>query len=171
MKNILVALLILSCGTAFGARKAARWRQANEKELKSVIPARVAVEKERIETEFRSASGVINDQGKLIAGVLIITAGYAAEGKYSHYFLTQVPIKIGEISFSPGEYVFGHKRVDNDSIEVKFYEAANGNPLGAVRAHKDMKPSGVPSVAITPLTGGVGTIQIGRFLLEYSTTT
>jgi hypothetical protein len=144
------------------------WRQATERELKSVIPARAAVEKERIETEMRTASGVISEEGKMIAGVVMITAGYAAEGKYSHFFVTQVAIRIGNMQLAPGQYVFGYKRVDNESLEVKFYEAANGNPVGVVKAHKDSKPGPVRSFFITPPNGGKAMIQIGRFAFEYN---
>src|SRR5215471_11244593 len=168
MKIIIAVLLAFSCGAVSVLSKTAGWRQATEKELKTVIPARVAVEKERIETEFRTASGAINEQGKLIAGVVIITAGYSAEGKYTHFFITQVPIKIGEMALTPGEYVFGYKRVDNETIEVKFYEAANGNPLGSVKANRNSKSGSVRSLAINPPASGKGTIQIGRFSFEYS---
>src|SRR6185295_9783366 len=74
-----------------------RWRSATEAELKRVIPARAPVIKENIETEFRTASGVTDGRGKFIAGVVMITAGYSAEGKYSHFFITQVPIKVGDL--------------------------------------------------------------------------
>ena len=55
-------------------------------ELRSVIPARAPVISERIETEFRTASGITDGNCHFIAGVVTITAGYSAEGKYSHYF-------------------------------------------------------------------------------------
>jgi hypothetical protein len=58
----------------------AGWRVASEPELRKVIPARAPVIKENIETEFRTASGVTDGRGKYIAGVVMITAGYSAEG-------------------------------------------------------------------------------------------
>ena len=89
----LVAALVV-CGWAQEARLA-EWHPASDAELRSVIPARAPVVQERIETEMRSASGITNGHGKYIAGVVLITAGYSAEGKYSHFFLTQVPLKVG----------------------------------------------------------------------------
>ena len=64
------------------------------------------MEKERIETEFRTASGIVNGKGRFIAGVVLITAGYAAEGKYSNFLIVQSPVKIGDIALNAGEYVW-----------------------------------------------------------------
>lgn len=165
MKNIISALLLLCCVSV--SASAAAWRQAIEKELRSVIPARAVVEKERIETEFRTASGVTDGQGKFIAGVVMITAGYTAEGKYSHFLVVQVPISVGEVALQPGEYVFGFKRVDDEAVEVKFYEAASGKQLGAIKAQKESKRGPIRSFLITPTINGKGTMQIGRFMFEY----
>src|SRR5260370_38212274 len=93
MKVFLIPFLLVSVSAALGQSKDQKWRPAAEKELKSLIPARVPVENERIETELRTASGITNGNGKFIAGVVMITAGYSAEGKYSHFFITQVRIK------------------------------------------------------------------------------
>src|SRR3954453_13846168 len=122
-KAALSAALMLA---AFGVTvvAAARWRAATADELRSVIPARAPVIKENIETEFRTASGVTDGRGRFIAGVVMITAGYSAEGKYSHFFITQVPLKLGTMRLAPGEYVFGYQRIDNDFIRVSFYRAS-----------------------------------------------
>ena len=65
----------------------------------------------------------IRDSGKFIAGVVLITAGYSAEGKYSHFFLTQVPLRLGtDVKLAPGEYVLGYEHTDNGLL-VHFYEA------------------------------------------------
>src|ERR1041385_5554498 len=111
------------------------WRNASEGELRKIIPARAPVIKENIETEFRTASGVTDGRGKFIAGVVMITAGYSAEGKYSHFFITQVPLRLGSMQLQAGEYVFGYQRIDNDLIRVSFYRASNGEAIGTVDAH------------------------------------
>src|ERR1700692_2681862 len=106
---VLSAVLILSiCPMAIGQKTG--WRQATDAELASVLPARAPVEKEHIETEMRTASGIVNGRGHFIAGVVLLTAGYSADGKYSHYLLVQVPVRIGGIALKPGEYVFGWTR-------------------------------------------------------------
>jgi hypothetical protein len=165
---LLAAALVLanSAGTVPGYRP--RWRAATEPELRKLIPARAPVVKENIETEFRTASGVTDGRGKFIAGVVMITAGYSAEGKYSHFFITQVPLKIGTMVLAPGEYVFGYQRIDNDLIRISFYRASNGEAIGTVEARVNRKSSMVRSLLISPPVDGRASIQVGRFVFEYT---
>lgn len=158
-------LLLLICTAGFGTP--AGWRTASESELRKVIPARAAVIKENIETEFRTASGVTDGQGKFIAGVVMITAGYSAEGKYSHFFIVQVPMQVADFSLEPGEYVFGYKRKTPDSITVTFYRASSGDEVGEVEAVRNKKSSMVRTLLIQSAAAGKGTIQIGRFIFDY----
>lgn len=143
------------------------WRAATEAELRNVIPARAPVIKENIETEFRTASGITDGRGLFIAGVVMITAGYSAEGKYSHFFVTQAALKIGDLNLTPGEYVFGYRRADSDAIRISFYKAATGELVGEADARVGRKGAGVRSLLINPPASGKGTIQIGRYLFEY----
>jgi hypothetical protein len=157
--------LVLASSSALATR--ARWRPANETELRKIIPVRAAVVNENIETEFRTASGVTDGAGKFIAGVVMITAGYSAEGKYSHFFITQSRLTIGDISLAPGEYVFGTQRISNEAVRVSFYRAANGESLGHAEARVNRKSAAVRSLLITPPANGKAAIQIGRFVFEY----
>jgi hypothetical protein len=143
----------------------ASWRPATEAELKQVIPARAPVEKERIETELRSASGITDGNGKYVAGVVLITAGYSAEGKYSHYVLVQAAIKVGSISLKPGEYVFGWRH-EGDGLAVKFYDAQTGTLLGTVKATRTARIGRIESFHIYA-PGEKALIQIGRFAFPY----
>jgi hypothetical protein len=95
--------------TMVSALAQGRWRAATEKELSSLLRARV--EKEQIETEMCTASGVTNGKGKFFAAVVIITAGYAAEGKYGYFLTAQVPVRAGDVSLPAGAYVFGQRRL------------------------------------------------------------
>ena len=166
-----LALLLLSVGSALGQENRQKWRTATEKELRGIIPARATVEKERIETEYRTASAVTDGKGKFIAGVVMITAGYSAEGKYSHFFITHVPIRCGEVELRPGEYVFGYKRTPQDTLEVKFFEASTAKFLGDVRAHLDSRKAPVRQLVITAAAGSEKpAVRIGRFLFEYTIT-
>ena len=163
---IAIALLLsLSLINAVGAP--ARWRNATSAELRKLIPTRAPVVKENIETEFRTANGVTDGGGKFIAGVVMITAGYSAEGKYSHFFIAQMPMKVGDFSLEPGEYVFGYQRKTPDSITVTFYRASSGETVGEVEAFRNRKSSMVRALLIQPATGGKGTIQVGRFVFDY----
>src|SRR5258707_8262058 len=164
---VLSSALIVSNAAGVHSGPRPRWRAATEIELRKLIPARAPVIKENIETEFRTASGVTDGRGKFIAGVVLITAGYSAEGKYSHFFITQAALKIGTMLLQPGEYVFGYQRINNDSIRVSFYRASSGEAVGTVDAHVNRKGSMVRSLLISPPIDGRATIQVGRFLFEY----
>jgi len=154
--------------TASAVMAQAKWRTATEKELAALIPSRAPVEKEQIETELRTASGVTTGKGQFIAGVVIITAGYAADGKYSHFFIVQAPIRIGEMTLNAGEYVFGYRRLDGDHLEVKFYEASTGKQLGLVQARREPARGPIRSLLITPPNDRTGMMQLGRFVFDFS---
>ncbi len=141
------------------------WRAATEAELREVIPARAPVGSERIETEFRTASGITNGKGQYVAGVVLITAGYSADGKYSHYLLAQVPIKVGVMPLKPGNYVFGWRH-ENDVLRVLFYEAQTGKFLGTVDAVRNSRIGKIESFHLYA-PGDKSVIQIGRFAFPY----
>jgi len=164
-KFILILLSLAICSSAYTAP--AHWRAATDAELRKIIPARAPVIKENIETEFRTASGVTDGRGKFVAGVVMITAGYSAEGKYSHFMTTQVALKVGDLDLQPGDYVFGYQRKNADTIDIAFYRAANGDSLGSVEAHVNRKSTMVRSLLISPPVRDKGTIQVGRFVFEY----
>ena len=83
------------------------WRQATDTELAAVLPSRAPVGGEHIETEMRTASGIVDDHGHFIVGVVLLTAGYSVEGKYSHYMIVQVPVRIGGVTVIPGDILIG----------------------------------------------------------------
>ncbi|MCM3901493.1 MAG: hypothetical protein ND866_07285 [Pyrinomonadaceae bacterium] len=164
---LLASALVLLAVSAPATASRTRWRAANESELRRIIPARASVLAENIETEFRTASGVTDGKDRFIAGVVMITAGYSAEGKYSHFFITQAPLSIGNTLLHSGEYVLGSQRTSTDVIRVSFYRASNGEMLGDVDARINRKSSAVRSLLIMPPVGGKALIQIGRFTFEY----
>ncbi|MFP5227762.1 MAG: hypothetical protein ACLGXA_09020 [Acidobacteriota bacterium] len=160
-------MAMLAIGAWAQERHSAEWRVATDAELRSVIPARAPVVQERIETEMRSASGITNGHGKYIAGVVLITAGYSAEGKYSHFFLTQVPLRIGtDVQLAPGEYLIGYEHGENNELMIRFYDAATGHPEGKVQATLMTGSTRVESFRIWP-PADRATIQIGRFGFSY----
>jgi hypothetical protein len=163
--------MALPAASIAAAEPTPQWRTATPQELKSVIPARAPVISERIETEFRTASGITDGEGHYIAGVVMITAGYSAEGKYSHYFLAQAPIRVGTLELPAGEYVFGWTR-SQDALKVSFYQAVSGKPLGQVDAERNPTITRVESFRIWPPKAPAGephaVIQIGRFSFPYT---
>jgi hypothetical protein len=168
MMNRLLSLLLcvaLSVTCFSQESKAGPWRSATDAELKTLIPARAPVIQERIETELRTASGITDGKGNYVAGVVLITAGYSAEGKYSHFFIAQVPVKIGDMRLKAGEYLIGWKH-NEDSLTVNLYEAASGKEIGSVEATKNASITRVESFRIWP-PGDKSVIQIGRFTFGY----
>ena len=165
MKLSFLLLLSVLVTPFLGAQAKPGWRSATTEELAAVLPARAPVEKERIETEMRTASGIINSHGKVVAGVVLITAGYSADGKYSHYLIIQAPITIADIALAPGAYVFGWHRTD-DGLVVTFYEATTGTPRGTATARRMSQGTRVESFRLWP-PGDQSILQIGRFSLPY----
>ncbi len=160
-----LACLLVLCVTVAGAQaKKAGWRSATPVELQAVLPDRAQVEKERIETEMRSATGVIDARGKVIAAVVLITAGYSANGKYSHYLVVQSPMKVGNVGLGVGNYVIGWTRGEQGLV-VHFYVAETGVEKGVVQAKVPEKALPVVPLKIWPPERGV--IQIGRFVMGY----
>ena len=161
-----LGLGILFLAPALHAQKGS-WRQATDAELAALLPARAPVEKEHIETEMRTASGIVNAHGRYIAGVVLLTAGYSADGKYSHYLIVQVPVTIGGVALKPGEYVFGWDRSKSgDALRVRFHIAATGVQVGVAEAHRMAGSPRVESLHIWP-PGDKGVMQIGRFAIPY----
>jgi hypothetical protein len=174
MKRVFPIILVLAaCAAApvaaqhFQAQKAG-WRQATAAELASLLPARAPVVKEHIEIEMRTASGIVDSRGRYIAGVVLITAGYSAEGRYSHYLVVQAPIRIGGVELKPGEYLLGYVRDEvNESLKVHFNVAATGEVIGNAEAKRMPGPSHeVVNFRIWP-PGEKALIQIGRFGIPY----
>ena len=161
--NLLIPVTALLLSLNISAAQS--WRVATQQELNSWIPARAPVVKEQIETELRTATGIVDRAGKYIAGAVLITSGYSANGKYSILLVTQVPLKIGTASMEPGQYVFGWQRV-NDSLEVLFYEAASGRFLGKVQAIRDDTRRKIESFQILPPSDH-SLMLIGRFAFHY----
>jgi hypothetical protein len=168
MRRILILVLVLSVlPMRCPAQTKSAWRAATAAELETFLPARAPVDKERIETEMRTASGIVNDHGQIIASVVLITAGYNAEGKYSHYFLIQHTITLGDnIELSPGAYVIGWTRTDN-GLMVHVFDAATVRERGVILAPPITQPKRVESFRIWP-PNEQHYIQIGRYMLPYS---
>ena len=100
-----ILLTILFCLTFSLSTFAQDWRKMTESELKSSVPEKAPVIKENIETEFRTASGVTDGKNEIL-GVVIITAGYEADGKYTHYLKTANNLSLGKVVLKAGRIRF-----------------------------------------------------------------
>lgn len=153
---------------AFAANAFAQdWRRMTEDELKKTVPEKAPVIRESIETEFRTASGITDGKINLF-GVVIITAGYEADGKYTHYFKTDAAMKVGDLPLEKGEYIFGYQRIDAETLRVTFYKAKDGELIGATKARVEKGKGAIYSFLIAPPVAKKGKIYIGRFTFEYS---
>jgi hypothetical protein len=166
LRSIFVMLALMAAVVTVPAQHGA-WRQASEAELASLLPARATVEKEHIETEMRTATGIVDAHGRFIAGVVLLTAGYSAEGKYSHYLVVQAPIRIGGVQLKPGEYAFGWTRENSgEALSVHFHVAETGALVGTAEARRMTGTQRVESLHIWP-PGERAIVQIGRFAVPY----
>ena len=167
MKFMLYCGIFLLCAASPALAQKSGWRQATSAELTSVLPARAPVENEHIETEMRTASGIVDEHKHFIAGVVLITAGYSADGKYSHYLLVQAPVEIGGVALKPGEYALGWNReVSGQALSVHINLAATGALVGTAEAHWIPGSTRVESLRIWP-PSEKAVIQIGRFGISY----
>lgn len=168
-----LSVLVVGCSVFFAQHSyavlPAHWRPATDKELAEVIPDRAPVIAERIETELRTASGITDGRGHTIAGVVLITAGYSANGKYSDFLLTQVPLKIGDTLLPEGHYLIGWTRGEND-LDVTISEASTGKVVTEVKAPRNEAIRGVQAIHIWPPTEH-SVIQLGRFTIPYTIAT
>jgi hypothetical protein len=98
---------------------------------------------------------------------VLLTAGYSADGKYSHYLIVQVPVAIGGVALKPGEYVFGWDRSKSgDALRVRFHIAATGVLVGTAEAKRMAGSPRVESLHIWP-PADKAMMQIGRFAIPY----
>ena len=161
-----LALALAACPTsAMIDRQPATWRTATPSELAPLIPARAPVISERIETEARSASGVTDERGHFLVGVVLITAGYSANGKYADFLVLQAPIRIADTTLPAGNYLIGWTR-DNETLLVTISEAASGKALVQAPAQRNEAMRRVEQLRLWPAPHGM--IQLGRFTLDYS---
>ena len=166
---LLVGTVVVTLAAApgrAGAQVRPGWRAASAAELEAFLPARANVEKERIETEMRTATGLIDARGRRLAAVVLITAGYSADGKYSHYLLTEASIELGDgVRLAPGAYVLGWTRV-KDGLDLHVFDAHDGAERGHLLARPQSQPGHVEGFRIWP-PDVHRYIQIGRFTVPY----
>lgn len=164
MRTLLIAAVCLLAAVAgYGQGD---WHRMNESELRAIVPEKAPVIRENIETEFRTAAG-ISDGKRNVFGVVIITAGYEADGKYTHYFRTDADLKLADLDVPKGQYIFGYQRLDTETLRVTFYKAADGELIGAVKAKVEAKKGAIYSFLIDAPVDSKGKIYIGRFVIGY----
>ena len=123
--------ILAIAGGASARRKSRRGARPRPRSWRRCCRRGRRLRSEHIETEMRTASGIVDERGHFIAGVVLITAGYSAEGKYSHYLIVQAPVGIGGVSLKPGEYAFGWTRENGEeSAERPLQRGCDGRAGG-----------------------------------------
>lgn len=159
-------MFFLVCAASMTPQARTTWRAATSSELEAALPARALVGTERIETEMRTATGIVDDHRHIIAAVVLITAGYAADGKYSHYLLLQAPIVLADQNLAAGTYVVGWSRTD-EGLAVHIFDSVSGVERITVIAKPITGSHRVESFHIWPPSER-SIIQIGRYMLPYA---
>lgn len=166
-RRSLLAMVFWFALTAKGLPQArTSWRAATPAELEAAVPSRALVGTERIETEMRTATGIVDGRGHMIAAVVLITAGYAADGKYSHYMLVQEPITLADQKLPAGNYVVGWSRLE-DGLAVHIFDAVSAVERITVVAKPIAGSHRVESFHIWP-PAERSMIQIGRYMVPYT---
>jgi hypothetical protein len=78
-------------------------------DLQKLLPASVYYKGQSATTQLRNSGGVKFADGFFVLATLVDTSGYSTDvqAKYSAYFITEIPIKIGGESLPAGVYGIG----------------------------------------------------------------
>jgi hypothetical protein len=111
MKMAAAGVMAVTMMTAPGAMKA----QSGDTVLKpadmqKLLPASVYYKGQSATTQLRNSGGVKFADGFFVLATLVDTSGYSTDvqAKYSAYFITEVPIKVGGENLAAGIYGVGY---------------------------------------------------------------
>jgi hypothetical protein len=78
-------------------------------DMQKLLPASVYYKGQSATTQLRNSGGVKFADGYYVLAVLVDTSGYSTDvqAKYSAYFITEIPIKVGGESLPAGVYGVG----------------------------------------------------------------
>ena len=110
-------------------------------ELKKVMPSSYFFRGQTASVQMRNAVGLRNSGGRYVLAALVDTSGYSTDiqEKYQGLFITEVKLKIGDGTLSPGAYGFGFK-------DGKFVvsDVGGGDVLSVASQTDDSIPHAVP---------------------------
>jgi hypothetical protein len=86
--------------------------------MQKLLPASVYYKGQSATTQLRNSGGVKFADGYYVLSTLVDTSGYSTDiqAKYSAYFITEIPIKVGGESLPAGVYGVGF--IANDKFVV-----------------------------------------------------
>lgn len=113
--GLFTALIIATSMAALAQGGAAILKPA---EMGKLIPSNVFYRGQQAPTQLRNSGGIKFNDGFYVLASLVDTSGYSTgvAAKYQAYFITEVPIKVGDQSLAPGAYGIGF--IDNDKFIV-----------------------------------------------------
>jgi hypothetical protein len=113
--GLLTALIIAASMSAFAQGGATILKPA---EMGKLMPQSVFYRGQQAPTQLRNSGGIKFADGFFVLTSLVDTSGYSTgvAAKYQAYFITEVPIKVGHQSLTPGAYGIGF--IDNDKFIV-----------------------------------------------------
>ena len=87
-------------------------------DMQKLLPASVYYKGQSATTQLRNSGGVKFADGYYVLSTLVDTSGYSTDiqAKYSAYFITEIPIKVGGESLPAGVYGIGF--IANDKFVV-----------------------------------------------------
>ena len=113
--GFLTALLVATSMSALAQGGATILKPA---EMGKLMPQSVFYRGQQAPTQLRNSGGIKFADGFFVLTSLVDTSGYSTgvAAKYQAYFITEVPIKVGNHSLTPGAYGIGF--IDNNKFIV-----------------------------------------------------
>ncbi len=112
MKSLVQKIVVTGLITMLSIAAAAQAKKTgvvDPADLKQIVPTNFYYDGQIAPVQFRNASAVRLDGGKIFQAGLVDNSGYSSDvaAKYQGYFITETKLKIGSSTLAPGQYGFG----------------------------------------------------------------
>ena len=138
----------------------------NREQAGAILPEKVFYRGLSAPIQARNSAGVRFADSKLVLAALVDTSGYSSTVKetYQAYFITEVPLTVGDKALAPGAYGFGF--VDNEKMVVMDLGA---NQLFSTSTTRDSALARPNPLQILPDAGAAGhyRLYLGRSYVTF----
>lgn len=163
------ALLLFAFTLPVFAQAAAAQPEAVLKpaDLTKILPGSVFFRGQSATTQLRNSGGVRFADGYLMLAALVDNSGYSSgvQEKYQAYFITEVPLTIGDHRLMPGAYGVGILRGAQPQFVVEDLGAHDLFETTAVNDAKLHRP--VPLQVVAGDSAGKYRLYMGRNYVEF----
>lgn len=163
------ALLLFAITIPVFAQAAAAQPEAVLKptDLTKILPGSVFFRGQSATTQLRNSGGVRFADGYLMFAALVDNSGYSSgvQEKYQAYFITEVPLTIGDHKLAPGAYGVGILRGAQPQFVVEDLGAHDLFETTAVNDAKLHRP--VPLQVVAGESAGKYRLYLGRNFVEF----